>query len=657
MYGSAGAATGVSTPHSASSLRPLVLAHGPLEHALLIPTSLHFHASTLREQFLSTLPAATEELAADDEPASTAELVAQFLGFAATQVETGEDDAQGSYEEVLKLVLTEFEGRFLRGNEVHAVAANLPGSPLKRQNVVKAYYSARQSANRPIKPHESALFRAASEGNAGIYAVFGGQGNIEEYFQELRDVYVVYNGLVEDFITHCAQALSTLSRDPKAGKVYSKGLDIMRWLADEDATPDLTYLVSAPVSLPLIGLVQLAHYYVTCKILGKEPHELRSRFSGTTGHSQGVITAAALATATTWDSYYKVSQDALTVLFWIGCRSQQTYPRTSLAPTTLQDSVSNGEGVPSPMLSIRDLPIAQVQHHVDITNTHLPEDRHVHISLINGARNVVVTGPPQSLYGLNLSLRKVKAPTGLDQNRVPFTERKVRFSYRFLPISAPFHSPYLSSAAEIIDEDLKNIKTFTRQALGIPLYETFAGNDLRSQKGPESILPELVRMITNLTVHWEKATIFPQATHILDFGPGGTSGLGVLTHRNKDGTGVRIILAGAMEGTNTEVGYKPELFDRDEEHAVKFAENWLKEHGPRLVNTKEGKTYVDTKFSRLLGRPPLMVAGMTPSTVPWDFVAATMNAGYHIELAGKILPNLRVVTIAKYCGYRWWVLY
>ncbi|KAJ9640319.1 hypothetical protein H2199_005858 [Coniosporium tulheliwenetii] len=29
-----------------------------------------------------------------------------------------------------------------------------------------------------------------------------------------------------------------------------------------------------------------------------------------------------------------------------------------------------------------------------------------------------------------------------------------------------------------------------------------------------------------------------------------------------------------------------------------------------------------------------MVAGMTPTTVPWDFVAAVMRAGYHVELAG-----------------------
>jgi fatty acid synthase subunit beta len=142
-------------------------------------------------------------------------------------------------------------------------------------------------------------------------------------------------------------------------------------------------------------------------------------------------------------------------------------------------------------------------------------------------------------------------------------------------------------------------------------------------------------MITQQAVHWEAATVFPKATHILDFGPGGISGLGVLTHRNKDGTGVRIIIAGAFEGTNNEVGYKPELFDRDDEHAVKYAVNWLEQHGPKLVRTKQGVTFVDTKFSRLLGRPPIMVAGMTPCTVPWDLVAATMNAGYQIELAGK----------------------
>lgn len=635
MYGTPGTTTGVSTPHSAAtSLRPLALNHGSLEHTLHVPTAIHYHANELRQRFLATLPEATEELALDEEPSSVEELVARFLGFVADQVVEGEDDISGTYEDVLRLVLSEFEGRFLRGNEVHAVATQLPGIPSKRLDVVKSYYAARQAANRPLKAHESALFRAASEKKAGVYAVFGGQGNIEEYFDELRELYNVYGVLVEEFVVSCAHVLSSLSRDPKASKVYSKGLDVMHWLQDKESTPDLTYLVSAPVSFPLIGLVQLTHYFVTCKILGKEPGDLRSRLLGTTGHSQGVVTAAAIALASSWESYIKVSHDALTILFWIGCRSQQTYPSTSLAPSVLQDSTNEGEGHPSPMLSIRDLTLAQVQKHIDATNTHLPEDRHIHISLINGARNVVVTGPPQSLYGLNLSLRKVKAPTGLDQNRIPFSERKQRFVNRFLPISAPFHSPYLESAASIIENDLKDIKSFTKAGLAIPLFDTNTGKDLRKSATGPSIVSELVRMITNLPVQWEKATVFEGATHVLDFGPGGVSGLGVLTHRNKDGKGVRVILAGAVEGTNNEVGYKPELFDRDEEHAVKYAVNWVTEHGPKLVKTKEGKTYVDTKFSRLLGRAPVMVAGMTPCTVPWDFVAATMNSGYHIELAG-----------------------
>ena len=54
------------------------------------------------------------------------------------------------------------------------------------------------------------------------------------------------------------------------------------------------------------------------------------------------------------------------------------------------------------MLSVQDLPQTQVQHHVDITNTNLPKDRHIHICLINGARNVIVTGPPQLFTALIL---------------------------------------------------------------------------------------------------------------------------------------------------------------------------------------------------------------------------------------------------------------
>lgn len=646
MYGNNGTGphTGVSTPRSSSSLRPLTLNHGSIEHTLLIPTALHFHAAQLKERFSSTLPTPTDELAQDDEPSSVPDLFARFLGFVAHQVDEGEDDAQGSYDEVLKLVLNEFERAFLQGNDVHAMASSLPGIQQKKLAVVQSYYAARATTNRPVKPHESALFRAADEGKASIYAIFGGQGNIEEYFEELRDVYTAYPSFVEKFVQASAQLLQSLASDPRAEKLYSKGLDVMRWLHSRDSQPDTDYLVSAPVSLPLIGLCQLAHYTVTCRTLGLSPGAVRERLRGTTGHSQGIVTAAAIAAADSWETFEKVASDALTILFWIGCRSQQAYPRTSLAPSVLQDSVEHGEGTPTPMLSVRDLSRVALQEHVDATNHHLPKDRHIAISLINSARNFVVTGPPISLYGLNLRLRKVKAPTGLDQTRIPFTDRKVRFVNRFLPITAPFHSAYLHEANKNAINDLEAIK-FNRESLGVPVFDTESGADLREQEA-ENIVPSLVRLITEKPVNWERATVCQGATHIVDFGPGGISGLGVLTNRNKDGTGVRVILAGAMDGTNGEIGYKTELFDRDEEHAVKYAIDWVKEHGPRLVKNSLGQTFVDTKMSRLLGVPPIMVAGMTPCTVPWDFVAATMNAGYQIELAGGGYYNAKTMTEA-----------
>ena len=48
----------------------------------------------------------------------------------------------------------------------------------------------------------------------------------------------------------------------------------------------------------------------------------------------------------------------------------------------------------------------------------------------------------------------------------------------------------------------------------------------------------------------------------------------------------------------------------------------------------DSEIHLDTPYSRLLGKPPIMVARMTPSTVKAGFVSAVLNAGFHIELAG-----------------------
>ncbi|KAM9918220.1 hypothetical protein OXX80_013026, partial [Metschnikowia pulcherrima] len=160
---------------------------------------------------------------------------------------------------------------------------------------------------------------------------------------------------------------------------------------------------------------------------------------------------------------------------------------------------------------------------------------------------------------------------------------------------------------------------------------TYSGENFQQSKS--DIAARVIECITQLPVHWEAATQF-ESTHLLDFGPGGVSGLGVLTHRNKEGTGARVIIAGAIDvAIDDEYGFKQEIFNKSA-NSIKWAPNWLQEFQPKLVKTKAGKVFVDTKFSRLLGRAPLMIPGMTPTTVNTEIVTAATNAGYHIELAG-----------------------
>jgi len=307
------------------------------------------------------------------------------------------------------------------------------------------------------------------------------------------------------------------------------------------------------------------------------------------------------------------------------------YPETTINPKILQDSLNNDEGEPTPMISFANLPVNKIVEHIKATNQHLPEDRKIHISLYNGPRSIVCSGHPQSLYGLNVTLRKLKAQANIDQNRIPYSQRKIRFSSRFLPISVPFHCDYLKDVNDIVMKDVERDNlTLGKGELAIPILSTETGEDLR---GHPQFTYELIKQICTLPVYWEKATSITNATHILEFGPSG-AGVGLLTHRNKVGTGIQIILANSLESSEKEVLSKDSLYNRDPS-SIKYSMNWEKLFAPKLVKSaNNGKIYVETRFSRLLGKPPLMVGGMTPTTANENLVSACINAGYHIELAG-----------------------
>ncbi|KZO89710.1 hypothetical protein CALVIDRAFT_603464 [Calocera viscosa TUFC12733] len=260
-------------------------------------------------------------------------------------------------------------------------------------------------------------------------------------------------------------------------------------------------------------------------------------------------------------------------LFDCGLRSQEAFTVLTVEPSLVADCGQGCEGTPSPMLAVTALEITKFRPHIEKTNNHLPENSQLIVSSTIAARH---SSSPARPFACSSSDSRTTA------------------------------SPLLWKAEE----------------LGTPctIYKTFDGNDLRDLKA--SITRSLCEQIFSEPIFWEKACDFPAlATRAVDFGPGGISGIGSVTQRNVEGRGVGVV--GAAE-----------LYEACDAERVRRAEKWEEAFTPRLVKTLDGPIQIDTPFSRLLGEPPVMGAGMTLTTVKAGFVSAVLRAGYHVELAG-----------------------
>ncbi|KAI0950742.1 hypothetical protein AcW1_007973 [Taiwanofungus camphoratus] len=621
------------TPAHASkgiTTRPILIQSGQIRISIPVSTDCDewTAAEVLRDEFAhSEGPSVADTpIESENESQATLELFARFLVHVAQKLD---EDTQSTAARttILRKALEQFTTSYLSQQDIHNVTAVFDADT--RKTVLSAYFQAigaleeKHVDNIPRSTYP-ALFSAAEQKNASIYAIFGGQGTNEVYFDELQNLYDVYKPFVASFLAEMTQILVPLALESES-TYYSHSLDVISWLTNLTSRPPISYLASIPVSLPLIGLTQLTQYLVVCRVARLSPGELRDRLHGATGHSQGIVSAVTISASTSLESFFENSAKALKWLFFCGYRGQQAFPVLALEPSMIQDAIEGGEGAPSPMLLVTGLALKDLEVHVKKTNKFLPENSQLYISLHNGPKAFVVTGPARALYGLVTSLRKVRAPSGLDQSKTPFSQRKPVFSVRFLVVGVPYHSDYLRGVTEqVFEEDLEGEELWTKEDLGIPVYHTENGSDLRTIT--TSLTSALCDQIFTLPIHWSKATDFPEtATHVIDFGPGGLSGIGPLTARNLDGRGVRVIVAGdKAQGA-------VELFDA---RNVKHEEWWSKKFMPSLVRTSDGTVHIDTPFSRLLGKPPIMVAGMTPTTVKAGFVSAVLNAGYHVELAG-----------------------
>jgi fatty acid synthase subunit alpha, fungi type len=199
---------------------------------------------------------------------------------------------------------------------------------------------------------ESMLFKAAQSGDAKLFAVFGGQGNIESYFDELLVTYQTYKPLIHHLITRSADTLAKHSQSVEAVDLRASPIELMQWLETPSSKPSTQSMLATSLSLPLIGLSQLLNYYIMLKVSRKTVSEYRQIFKATTGHSQGIISAAVISSASTHEEFIELTQKALSLLFWIGLRSQRAFPTTTISPHIIQGSVENNEGTPTPMLTV-----------------------------------------------------------------------------------------------------------------------------------------------------------------------------------------------------------------------------------------------------------------------------------------------------------------
>lgn len=612
------------------------------ELPLVFNDTRHTHSAELEvseffehRKHLSSLSQSRLPKPDDSEPRSAVELTLQYLQWLLSSNDPKSANA-------IEPLLMAFDQDFLRDTDIHSLLIKLQVSSVLRRELLNTYYTAVSACN-VSEPRDSALLKAAEHGQAQLFAIFEGQGTANaKCVKELVDLYATYMPLLEDLINATAPLINQLSRLPETrDHYYGRHLDLKTWLLNPATIPDGDFISTAAVSFPIIGILSLAHYCVSCKVLGKTPGELRSLLQGVTGHSQGIVVAAGIALSDSWESFYDIGRLVVEMLFWIGYECHQGSPRSSVSPALIKESLEKGEGRPSCMLSVRGLDRFQVDAILVKLNKSLAIQEQLYLALSNARDNFVIAGPANSLVHLNSHLRTLKANVDLDQGRIPFSSRTPTIHHHFLPISAPFHTSYLKDAAKNVKHQLST-KSISAGQLMIPLYHSRTGNDLK-ETGCPNLIDVLVDAITCEHCDWPAALEFPNASHIAAFGG---KGIGELVMKVKEGQGARVIIASDIESRDKDMGTMTDLFSPQLLESSMKVESWGTKFQPRLMQSATGLSMMETKLSRLLGTPPVMVAGMTPTTVHWDFVSAIMNAGYHVELAGGGYYNADAMSAA-----------
>lgn len=421
--------------------------------------------------------------------------------------------------------------------------------------------------------------------NAGEpYAVaFGGQGGAWlENLEELVSSAGIESELNE-IVGEAELLLEPVAREMVV--VRPIGFEPMKWvraLAAEEPLPAPKQLITAAISGPGILLTQMA---ATRALIRQGLDLYNTPPVAMAGHSQGVVGCESLRAHGTKDA------ELLAILQLMGAAGSLISRRRGMV----------GRGDKSPMVSVTNVDPDRIAELLEEFSSDVRTVLPPVLSIRNGRRSVVITGTPEQLGRFELYCSKITEKEEAER------KNKIRGGAVFAPqfhgiqVEVGFHTPRLAPAVDLIDSWAE------RTGIDPELTHEFASAVFVR---PVDWVGEVERLHAS------------GAKWIVDLGPSDTATR--VTAPVVRGLGIGLIPAATRVGQRNlfTVGAEPEV-----------PPAWSS-YAPTAVELPDGSVKLSTKFTRLTGRSPILLAGMTPTTVDAKIVAAAANAGHWAELAG-----------------------
>ncbi len=456
-------------------------------------------------------------------------------------------------------------------------------------------------------PHAPSARRLTVDGPCALS--FAGQAS--DYLDELatlRSRGGRAGALVDALLDELDRFVRAMPREDSA--FFTEGLDAKAWLSDASRRPTGRYLSSVPVSFPLIFVAQLGHYerLRDAGLSSVSPDFVRVA----AGHSQGIMAAVTASLAGLSGDLLPIAKVFAPLGLLFALRMQQAWPVREPRAHAVASAQRAGHEPPTAMASVTGL----LRHELDELLSRFGAG--IECTLDNTLFRQVLSAEPERLE----RFREQLAAHAAEQHKAR-KERRVGGrvqdpQWQYLPVSAPFHSAAMAPAMERLYRDAEALGfRWQTSDLQIPVLDTERAVVLART---ESLIERLVTLQCVRPVHWRAmcdAMVAMGAKAVLDCGPG--DALSKLTHSNLRGTGVSIW---PMSAERTLAALTSGEHARQEQAAPAY---------PSATRV-EGR--VDNAWTRLTKAPPIVLAGMTPTTVEAPIVAAAANAGFVAELAG-----------------------